>query len=246
MVDVRGLLCPMPLVKVRKEIEKNNPATLEYQNRPNRWAGNLCLPKAVQHENVLFCIYRILPDFVDYLNSHLYFPKHEMDEVVEEKGYIFGRKGKGYIAVSVISAGDQYWEEKDKALFAHVYGEKAEEMYQKAEDYEYVAQGHAAVWAVEMGSEAENGSFRAFIDGFKEKGLAGDTHAFTYFSPTFGEMRCGWGKELVVEGKTINIHQYPRYDMPGCEMAFDADEINICGDKHTLSMRFDKLIHTEG
>ena len=29
MVDVRGLLCPMPLVKVRKEIEKNNPATLE-------------------------------------------------------------------------------------------------------------------------------------------------------------------------------------------------------------------------
>jgi len=29
MVDVRGLLCPMPLVTVRKEIEKNNPATLE-------------------------------------------------------------------------------------------------------------------------------------------------------------------------------------------------------------------------
>ena len=29
MVDVRGLLCPMPLVMVRKEIEKNAPATLE-------------------------------------------------------------------------------------------------------------------------------------------------------------------------------------------------------------------------
>ena len=29
MLDVRGLLCPMPLVKVRKEIEKNAPATLE-------------------------------------------------------------------------------------------------------------------------------------------------------------------------------------------------------------------------
>ena len=29
MVDVRGLLCPMPLVMVRKEIEKNNPAELE-------------------------------------------------------------------------------------------------------------------------------------------------------------------------------------------------------------------------
>ena len=29
MVDVRGLLCPMPLVMVRKEIEKNAPTTLE-------------------------------------------------------------------------------------------------------------------------------------------------------------------------------------------------------------------------
>ena len=29
MVDVRGLLCPMPLVMVRKEIEKNAPASLE-------------------------------------------------------------------------------------------------------------------------------------------------------------------------------------------------------------------------
>ena len=29
MVDVRGLLCPMPLVTVRKEIEKKAPATLE-------------------------------------------------------------------------------------------------------------------------------------------------------------------------------------------------------------------------
>ena len=29
MVDVRGLLCPMPLVTVRKEIEKKNPDMLE-------------------------------------------------------------------------------------------------------------------------------------------------------------------------------------------------------------------------
>ena len=29
MVDVRGMLCPMPLVTVRKAIEKKNPDTLE-------------------------------------------------------------------------------------------------------------------------------------------------------------------------------------------------------------------------
>lgn len=65
----------------RAVIFTTNPASLEYRNRPNRWAGNLCLPRSVQHKNVLLCIYRVLPDFVDYLNSHLYFPTHEMDEV---------------------------------------------------------------------------------------------------------------------------------------------------------------------
>ena len=29
MVDARGLLCPMPLVMVRKELEGSNPDTLE-------------------------------------------------------------------------------------------------------------------------------------------------------------------------------------------------------------------------
>ena len=29
MVDARGLLCPMPLVMVRKELEGSNPKTLE-------------------------------------------------------------------------------------------------------------------------------------------------------------------------------------------------------------------------
>lgn len=230
----------------RAVIFTTNPASLEYQNRPNRWAGNLCLPKAVQHENVLFCMYRIEPDFVDYLNSHIYFPKHEMDEVVEEKGYIFGRKGNGYIAVTVISAGDQYWEEKDKALFEHVYKADADAMFEKALDYEYVAQGHAAVWAVEMGSEAENGSFDEFMRGFKEKGLVGDIHVFTYHSPSFGVMQCGWGKELTVNGRQVNIHNYPRYQLPGCEMAFDAEKIFIDGGEHTLEMQFDKLMRKEG
>ncbi len=29
MVDARGLLCPMPVVMVQKEVKKNNPDTLE-------------------------------------------------------------------------------------------------------------------------------------------------------------------------------------------------------------------------
>ena len=207
-----------------------NPASLEYQMRPNRWAGNLCLPKAVQHENVLFCIYRILPDFVDFLNSHLYFPKHEMDEWAEKDGFIFGRKGKGYIAVTAVGVGRKYWEKKDPAFFAHVYGEKGQAIFEKAEDYEYMVQGHATVWAVEMGSEAENGSFENFMAGFKADALRGDTHDFTYQSPSQGLLRCGWGKPLTQDGQEIAIRGYDRYDTPYVKAAFDAKEMQVsCG-----------------
>lgn len=222
----------------RAVVFTTNPASLEYRNRPNRWAGNLCLPKAVQHENVLFCIYRILPDFVDFLNSHLYFPRHEMDETLEKDGFLFGRKGKGYIAVTAIGVGKKYWEEKDPALFDHVYREKGPEMFEKAVDYEYTVQGHATVWAVEMGSEAENGSFRQFVEGFTKDALQGDTHAFTYLSPSQGEMSCGWGKELCVKGQPVNIHDYPRYDFDGCFAPFDADEITVESDGAAHSLKF--------
>lgn len=221
----------------RAVVFTTNPASLEYQNRPNRWAGNLCLPKAVQHENVLFCIYRTLPDFVDFLQSHLYFPKGEMDEVVEEKGYIFGRKGKGYIAVT--SLNDGYWEKKDPALFRHVYGKEGQALYEKAQDYEFIVQGHANVWAVEMGSEKENGSFAAFRKAFAEGALQGDTHSFSYQSPSFGCMKCGWGKPLTVQDEAIHIHGYPRYDLPFCRMPFDGRELNAACDGSQLEMCFE-------
>jgi len=229
----------------RAVIFTTNPASLEYANRPNRWAGNLVLPKAVQHENTLFCIYRILPDFVDFLNSHLYFPKHEMDEVVERDGFIFGRKGKGYIAVTAVGVGDKYWEPKDIAMFRHVYGEEGDALFEKAQDYEYMVQGHATVWAVEMGSEKENGSFEAFMAGFKANALTGDTHDFTFQSPTHGEMRCGWGKPLTVAGQEVAIHNYKRYDNPVSQTEFDARSMDIACDGAKLRFDFDALTRSE-
>ena len=212
----------------RAVVFTTNPASLEYQNRPNRWAGNLCLPRAAAHENVLFCIYRILPDFVDYLYSHLYFPRHEMDESFEKDGWLFGRRGDGYIAVRSLEPA--YWEPKDSALFRAVYPDEAAERFAAAQDYEYIAQGHANVWVVEMGSRAENGSFDAFAARFADASLRGDTHAFTYRSPSQGEMTFGWGKPLTVAGSDIPLHGYARYDTPFCHADFGAERYDIvCG-----------------
>lgn len=211
----------------------NSPASAEYENRPNRWAGNLCLPKAALHGRALLCIYRIIPDFVDYLYSHLYFPCHEMDEVVERDGFLFGRRGNGYIAVrSLLPAG---WEEKDPALFRVLYPQNAQEAYEKAGRYEYNAQGHANVWAVEMGSRAEDGSFEAFIDSFADAELTGDSHHCAYRSPHEGLMTFGWNQPLTVDGQAVPLHDYPRYDNAFCRASFDSPRLEIrCGEHRTV------------
>lgn len=217
----------------RAVVFTNSPASLEYQNRPNRWAGNLCLPRAAQFQNVLLCIYRILPDFVDYLHSHLYFPKHEMDEYVEENGFLLGRKGDGYIAVTSLLPA--YWEPKDPELFRTLYPDVWEEKFQQAQDYEYIAQGHANVWAVEMGSRAENGSFEAFVQGFRDAALTGDSHECTYLSPSQGKVTFGWNQPLVVAGSEVQLHGYKRYDNAYCQAEFDAEALEIhCAGHQTV------------
>ncbi|MBR0218259.1 MAG: hypothetical protein IJQ33_03570 [Clostridia bacterium] len=228
----------------RAVVFTTSPASLEYENRPNKWAGNLCLPRAAQHENVLLCIYRILPDFVDYLHSHLYFPRHEMDEVIEKNGFLFGRRGNGYIAVkSLLYA---YWEPKDPALFRALYPDDWESRFENAVDYEYMAQGHANVWAVEMGSQAENGSFEAFVEGFCQAALTGDSHDCTYLSPTLGKVTFGWNKPLTVNGAEIPLHGYKRYDNPFCQAEFDAKRLEIQCGGHKTVLDFERCSRTDG
>ena len=227
----------------RAVVFTTSPASLEYGARPNRWAGNLCLPRAAQHENVLLCIYRILPDFVDYLYSHLYFPRHEMDETVEQNGFLFGRKGDGYIAVASLL--DACWEPKDPALFKALYPRDWQRRYEAARDYEYIAQGHANVWAVEMGSKAENSSFEAFVAGFEGAALTGDSHSCVYVSPSQGRITFGWKQPLAVGGREIPLHGYRRYDTPFCQAEFGARRLDIRCGGHTLTLDFDRRRRAE-
>ena len=52
----------------------NHPGSDDLQSRPNFWAGNGILPRAVQHENVLICIHH-LPANDAFPFSHAYFPR---------------------------------------------------------------------------------------------------------------------------------------------------------------------------
>ena len=197
----------------------NHPGSQDFMDRPNQMAGNWYLPKAVQHENVVLCIYRTPADCIRMLETHAYFPRKEFDEVREVDGWVLGRKKNAYIALrSLLPA---RFLKPDPRLYEEVYPDRWEQIYQDAMPYFYHANGHANVWVAEMGSLAQNGSFDRFCDGFLTDGkLEGDTFHAVYHSPSQGEMTLGWNEPLTVKGIVLPVHDYKRYDNPYRKEAF--------------------------
>ena len=65
--------------------------------RPGYWHGNGVMPAVKQEGNILGAIYRIPEDFpIHYI--HLYAPECRFEEVRKEGGWMFLRKGTGYLA----------------------------------------------------------------------------------------------------------------------------------------------------
>lgn len=194
----------------RAVVFTNHPGSLEYEDRPNLIAGNWYLPRAVQHENVLLCIYRIPADCIRMLETHAYFPQHEFDEVLEQDGWIFGRKDDAYIALASLQPA--HWKKPDKSMYQVVYKDEWETYWKNAKPYFYHANGHANVWVTEMGSKVQNGSFQAFTNQFKDINIIGDTFNFSYSSPSLGNMTFGWNLPLTIEGYDIEFKNYDRYN----------------------------------
>ena len=71
---------------------------------PNYWTGSGSLPKVAQWENVLIAIYNVsrlsgLTVSNELSITHAWLPKDEFDEVKEINGWIFVRKGHGFLAL---------------------------------------------------------------------------------------------------------------------------------------------------
>ena len=80
-----------------------HPAKIEGVT-PNYWAGTGLLPRAAQYKNVAIIIYNIekIPALyvpIKHFFTHAWLPKDKFDEVVEKNGWIFARKGEGYLAL---------------------------------------------------------------------------------------------------------------------------------------------------
>jgi hypothetical protein len=212
----------------RAAVFTTNPNTDEYRDRPNRFAGNRFMPRAVQHKNVVLSIYRTPTMEYHFYFTSLYFPQREFDQLREGDGWIFGKRGGAYIAVRCSKAGK--WQKPDKELYQHLFPVDYEEEFQFAKPWEYKVGGHAVIWVCEMGDEKTDGSFDQFIAKFKGASITGDTFSCAYNSPSIGKMSFGWNEALKINGEETAIHNYKRYDNPYCRTEFGEKNYLIrCG-----------------
>jgi hypothetical protein len=220
---------------------KNEPQSgTQWPDEDGYWTGTGSLPRAAQHGAVSLSLYTpgfapIGPplDAFGYLDyTHAYFPQERFDEIVQEGGWTFGRRGDGYVALW--SWRPTRWRTyDDPGIFTHGL----------TQPFDLVADGGPDnTWITQVGDVRSFGSFarfRAAVLGAPVQvtphppaatGLPGGFDV-AWTSPTEGTVTFGSAAPLTVGGRTVPIDAYPRYDNPWSRTAFDADVVRIA-DRH--------------
>ncbi len=185
------------------------------------WVGSGTLPRVAQIKNVLVASYNAsrMPGL--YMTnklffSHAWFPKDEFDEVVERGGWIFGRYGDGYIAL--YSQNGYRWQDVGDDAGSEVIcdGENGD--------------SRKNIWVVEMGRRVIDGNFTEFIEKIVGAEIDFKGTSVRYKSPSIGVIDFGWRGNFMVDGKSVDLEDYPRYDNQYVEAEFGPDKIEIkCG-----------------
>lgn len=194
------------------------------QSRPDYWHANAFLPRAAAHRNVLVCLYRFDPALSHMWFTHAYFPQFAFDEWTERDGWVFGRKGDGYVALR--SLNPMRWAAPRDDVVEIIRPLDAPAGWAPG-PHELVALGPKNAWVCELGNPASHGSYARFVDKIASAGLAGDAVELTYDSPSLGRVEFGWEGDLRVDGQIIRLGDYPRFDNPYCQAPFGTKRYTI-------------------
>lgn len=213
---------------------------------PGYWTGEGSLPRIGQTDNVAVILYAphypAMPlgiEAYNYLDeTHAYFPQAHFDEVVQEGGWTFGRKGDGYVG-----------------LYSHnptTWRTGQPEVYENGDlPFDLVAAGTENAWIVEVGDATTWADFAAFraalvaaqlvITPLADQGSDGFDDGFevAYTSPSRGLVEFSWEAPLEVDGVEIPLRHEARFDNPFVSAPFDARRYEVTRGEATLTLDFD-------
>jgi hypothetical protein len=207
----------------------HNPDSLE---EGSYWSSQGRLPRSAQFRNILVALYDLPTNRGLFETSHLnfthaYFPKWAFDEVREVPapgggGWIFGRKGEGYIA-----------------LYCHLpYQWQTQGPYA---NQEIIALGRQNVWLVQMGRAAVDGEFSQFVQAVSSAPLEIKGLNVTWTVPGTGTLHFCWNGPLTVDSLEVPLMGYPRWDNPYIRAEFGSTQFNVRQGDLTLKLDFDQL-----
>lgn len=185
--------------------------------RPSYWGGQYMMPKTIACRNVLAYVYRIEGP-IGY--THCYFPFGQFDETREAGKWLFGRKGCAYVAVYSL-----------KPCERTISG--------KFKNRELICYDKRNIWIIEAGSEAQHGSFDAFVHAVANARLFENGDEVDYVSPLAGELRLSWERTCMRDGEPILADNFPliRNELAVSEYGSGLSELRLGGKKRILNFR---------
>lgn len=196
----------------------------ESEDRDRYWEGDGTLPRVGQVENVAIAIYNVsrrpgLYRTNRLFHTHAWFPRSAFDDIYEHGGWIFGRKGDGYIAL--YSANGYRWQNLGPDA-----GKEA------------IADGERNIWICEMGRSETDGAFMEFVHGIIGSPVEHRGLQVRYRSPSQGFLEFGWNEPFRKDGVRIPLSEYNRYENPYCLAVFPPGEIVIREGDRRLRLEF--------
>lgn len=200
---------------------------------PGWWTGSATLPRVAQVENVLFALYRVQARPALYvanrnLLTHAWLPRDRFDEVMERAGWVFARRGDGYLALR--SQQPAVWNESPEA------GEDR--------GRELLARGRRNVWICELGRRAASGPFEQFVARVAGAPLRFAGLSVEYESPSQGRLSFAWRGPLRRDGRVVPLRFPDRYDAPWCRAAFPSDIVTVRCAGRSLELRWQDVVRS--
>lgn len=187
----------------------NHPHCVSEDNahRPNWWAGNVVLPRVAQWKDVLVAVHQLPED--DWLGfTHAYFPTWAFDEWTLRDGWLFARKGEGYLALIAAGGLTPVWRGPDH--FEEVR-----------------SPGSHNVWFVQLGRAAADGDFAEFQRSVLALDLTFDDLAVHTITLRGETIDFGWQGPLLVNEREQPLSNFRHYDNPFCQMDLAAPHMEI-------------------